>query len=59
MSNTREMMGEAACLDALVAKTLTSFEDDAVKKIASRALSRHTALTNIKLPNHKLSPYLV
>ena len=38
MANTRETMGEQACLDALVAGTLTSFEDDAVTRLCSMSL---------------------
>lgn len=43
-------MGEQACLDALVADTLTSFEDDGVTKVGNYGLSHHLALTNVKLP---------
>ena len=49
MANTRETMGEQACLDALVADTLTSFEDDGVTKVGMGCLSYHTALTDVKL----------
>ena len=50
MANTRETMGEQACLDALVANTLTSFEDDGVTKVGANCLRRHTALTDVTLP---------
>lgn len=53
MANTRETMGEAACLDALVADTLTSFEDDTVTQIGTYALYKQTNLVNIKVPNCK------
>ena len=53
MANTRETMGEQACLDALVANTLTSFEDDGVTKVGVNSLSFHTALTNVVLSQCK------
>ena len=49
MANTRETMGEQACLDALVANTLTSFEDDGVTKVGANCLRYHTALTDVTL----------
>ena len=49
MANTRETMGEQACLDALVANTLTSFEDDGITKVGADSLRNRTALTNITL----------
>ena len=51
MANTRDVMGEAACLDALVAKTLTSFEDSDVTIVGQSAFKNHTALVEITLPN--------
>lgn len=42
-------MGEQACLDALVADTLTSFEDDGVTKVGENCLRYHTALTDVTL----------
>lgn len=53
MANTRETMGEQACLDALVANTLTSFEDDGVTKVGENCLRYHTALTDVTLPQCK------
>ena len=53
MANTRETMGEQACLDALVADTLTSFEDDGVIMVGTYCLREHNALTNVVLPNCK------
>jgi len=53
MANTRETLGEQACLDALVSNTLTSFEDDGVTKVGSHCLSYHTALTDVTLPQCK------
>lgn len=49
MANTRETMGEQACLDALVADTITSFEDDGVTKVGENCLRNHTALTDVTL----------
>ena len=49
MANTRETMGEQACLDALVANTLTSFEDDGVTKVGESCLRHHTALIDVTL----------
>ena len=49
MANTRETMGEQACLDALVANTLTSFEDDGVTKVGANCLRYRSALTNVTL----------
>lgn len=52
MPNTRETMGEQACLDALIADTLTSFEDDEVTKIGGTndyGLNDRKALTDVKL----------
>lgn len=58
MANTRETMGEQACLDALVANTLTSFEDDGVTKVGENCLRYHTALTDVTLPQCKsVEPY--
>lgn len=53
MANTRETMGEQACLDALVANTLTSFEDDGVTKVGTNCLRYHTALTDVTLSQCK------
>lgn len=53
MANTRETMGEQACLDALVANTLTSFEDDGVTKVGENCLRYHTALIDVTLPQCK------
>ena len=46
-------MGEQACLDALVANTLTSFEDDGVTKVGWECLRYHTALTDVTLSQCK------
>lgn len=53
MANTRETMGEQACLDALVANTLTSFEDDGVTKVGANCLRYHTVLTDVTLSQCK------
>lgn len=50
MANTRETMGEQACLDALVADTLTTFEDDGITKIGTYGLDQHKNLINVVLP---------
>lgn len=49
MANTRETMGEQACLDALVANTLTSFEDDGVTKVGSGAFYNNSSITSVTL----------
>lgn len=46
-------MGEQACLDALVADTLTSFEDDGITKVGNYGLYKHIALTSVTLPQCK------
>lgn len=53
MANTRETMGEQACLDALVADTLTSFEDDGITKVGADCLRYHTALTDVTMSQCK------
>ena len=53
MANTRETMGEQACLDALVADTITSFEDDGVTKVGENCLRYHKALTDVTLSQCK------
>lgn len=42
-------MGEQACLDALVAKTITSLEDDGVTKVGERCLKGQGELTSLFL----------
>ena len=49
MANTRETMGEQACLDALVADTISSFEDDGVTEVGTSCLRYHKALTDVTL----------
>lgn len=51
MANTREVMGEQACLDALVADTLTTFEDDDITKIGKYRFIGRKALERVDLPN--------
>lgn len=53
MTNTRETMGEQACLDALVADTLTTFEDDGVVYVGANALQYHDALTSVTMSQCK------
>lgn len=57
MANTREVMGEQACLDALVADTLTSFEDDTITKVGPSGLKSKLTLTNVTLSNCKSVGY--
>ena len=49
MVNTRETMGEQACLDALVANTLTDFEDDEIIRV--KHSFKGSLLRSISLPN--------
>lgn len=49
MANTRETMGEQACLDALVAGTLGDFEDDAVLSLDGMYVFELTK--TVSLPN--------
>ena len=51
MANTRSTLGEQATLDGLVARTLTSFEEDGVTTVHDRALYNFDSLTSIKMPN--------
>lgn len=53
MANTREVMGEQACLDALVSDTLTTFEDDGVVSVGANALQHHDALTSVTMSQCK------
>lgn len=50
MANTRTTMGEQTCLDALIAHTLTEFEDDAVTQLGAGAFYNQSQLTKVKLP---------
>lgn len=49
MANTREVMGEQACLDALVADTLVTYEDDGVINVGF--LKNHNTLQQVILPS--------
>ena len=51
MANTRDVMGDQACLDALIADTLTSFEDDGCTKIGEYGLTYKTTLDSLKMPS--------
>lgn len=51
MANTRDVMGDAACLDALVEDTLTSFEDDGITKVGNYGFGYRKSLTDVTLPN--------
>lgn len=53
MANTRDTIGEQATLDGLVARTLTSFEEDGVTDIKANALYGFDCLTDVKMPNLK------
>lgn len=50
MANTREVMGEQACLDAIIAGTITEFEDDEVYELRDYAFQYCSALTSVSLP---------
>lgn len=51
MANTRDSMGEQACLDAIIAGTITEFEDDEVYELRAYAFHACSALTGVSLPN--------
>ncbi len=51
MANTRSTLGEQATLDGLVARTLTSLEEDGVTTVHDRALYKFDSLMSIKMPN--------
>lgn len=54
MANTREVMGEQACLDALIAgTTITELEDDEVYELNKNALSYNTSIRSVRLPSLK------
>lgn len=44
-------MGEQACLDALIADTLTGFEDDGVTKVGAYGFYNRTSLVSVKMDN--------
>lgn len=50
MANTREILGDQETLDALIANTLTDFEDDSITLLRSYAFSKKTALRSVSLP---------
>ncbi len=49
--NTRDVIGDQAVLDGLVADTLTELKEDAATTIGSYALYERTALERVELPN--------
>ena len=51
MANTRDILGEQATLDGLVARTLTSFEDNSITTVRANALRDFPSLTSVKMPN--------
>lgn len=51
MANTRDVIGEQATLDAIISRTITSFEDDKINTLKTSAFSYCSALTSIKMPN--------
>ena len=53
MANTRETMGEQACLDALVADTLTTFEDDGISYVGTNVLQYRDVLTSVTMSQCK------
>lgn len=53
MANTRDTMGEQACLDALVAGTLTELEDDEVYELRGYAFYYDDTIESVSLPSCK------
>lgn len=51
MANTYDSLGEQGTLDALVAHTLTTFEDDRVSQVGNYAFYNQSQLTKVVLPN--------
>lgn len=51
MANTRDVMGDQACLEAIVSGTLTSLVDDEVYSVAPSALQYMSHLEHVSLPN--------
>ena len=51
MANTRDVMGDQACLDALVADEIVTFEDDDITNLASNRLYYSSTLRDVVLPN--------
>jgi hypothetical protein len=51
MANTKDIMGEQETLDALIAHTLTEFEDDGVVTLGNYAFYNQSQLTKVKLPS--------
>lgn len=51
MANTRETLGDQATVDALVANTLTTLEEDGVVTLGNSALRNKTALTEVLFPS--------
>ena len=51
MANTKDLIGEQATLDALVAHALTTFEDSDVKKLRSYSFYYQDQMQEISLPN--------
>ena len=54
MANTRDVLGEQETLDALVARTLTSFEEDGIGELRTSALFCFEALESAVFPNLKI-----
>lgn len=50
MANTREVIGEQECLDAIVEQSITSFEDDGITSPRAYALYGQKSLTSLTLP---------
>ena len=53
MANTREILGDQATVDALIANTLTDLEEDGVTTMRKYALRDRTALQSVNFPNLK------
>ena len=59
MANTRDTLGDQATLDALVADTLSSFEENNLKDLRQYGIYKRNTLQTLKLgiSNSKISRY--
>ena len=51
MANTKDVIGEQATLDGLIARTLTEFEDDSLNNLPNYAFRNNNALITLTFPN--------
>lgn len=49
--NTREILGDQATLDALIAHTLAELKEDGVTTLANYALYKNDGLVTVEMPN--------